>query len=50
MSKLNEKMKEYFNGKGLAEKQYEDLLTCTVNVAMAISCYAHRNQFRENGK
>lgn len=50
MSKLNEKMKEYFKGKGLAEKQYEDLLTCTVNIAMAISCYAHKNQFRENGK
>lgn len=50
MSKLNEKMKEYFKGKGLAEKQYEDLLTCTVNIAMAISSYAHRNQFRENGK
>ena len=50
MADLNKKMKEYFSGKGLTEKQYEDLLSCTVNIAMAIACYAHRNQFRENGK
>ena len=50
MADLNKKMKEYFIGKGFTEKQYENLLTCTVNIAMAISCYAHRNQFRENGK
>ena len=29
MADLNKKMKEYFSGKGLTEKQYEDLLSCT---------------------
>jgi (p)ppGpp synthase/HD superfamily hydrolase len=49
MECLSKKMKEYWMSKGLEEKQYEDMLTCTVNIAMAISIYAHREQRRENG-
>ena len=49
MANLNKKMKEFFMNKGFTEKQYEDMLTCTVNIALMISSYAHRKQYRENG-
>lgn len=50
MANLNKKMKEFFMNKGFTEKQYGDMLTCTVNIALMISSYAHRKQYRENGK
>lgn len=50
MANLNKKMKEFFMNEGFTEKQYEDMLTCTVNIALMISSYAHREQYRENGK
>ena len=49
MANLNKEMKEFFMNKGFTEKQYEDMLTCTVNIALMISSYAHREQYRENG-
>ena len=48
MANLNKEMKEFFTSKGFTEDQYEDMLTCTVNIALMISSYAHREQYREN--
>ena len=49
MANLNKEMKEFFMNKGFTEKQYEDMLTCTVNIALMIASYAHQEQYRENG-
>ena len=49
MSKLNEKMKEFYTGKGFSEDEYNDFLSSSVNISLIISSYAHREQYRENG-
>ena len=49
MANLNKTMKEFFIGQGFTEKQYEEMLECTVNISMMIAYYAHRKQYRENG-
>ena len=49
MADLNKEMKEFIMNKGFTEKQYEDMLTSSVNIALVISSYAHREQYRENG-
>ncbi|MBR4420722.1 MAG: hypothetical protein IKT32_07545 [Clostridia bacterium] len=50
MSKLNEKMKEFYAEKGFSESEYNKFLTSSVNISLIISSYAHREQYRENGK
>lgn len=49
MSKLNEKMKEFYTEKVFSENEYNDFLSSSVNISLIISSYAHRNQYRENG-
>ncbi|MBR2870835.1 MAG: hypothetical protein IKB98_05630 [Clostridia bacterium] len=50
MSKLNEKMKGFYVEKGFSEDEYNNFLSSSVNISLIISSYAHRNQYRENGK
>lgn len=50
MANLNEKMQEYFIKAGLTKSEYKEMLSCTVDIAMAIAIYSHRGQFRLNGQ
>jgi (p)ppGpp synthase/HD superfamily hydrolase len=49
MSKLKDEMKGFYTEKGFSEKEYENFLSCSVNISLIISSYAHREQYRENG-
>ena len=50
MKKLNQKMKEYLISKGYTDQEYKNSINGTVDIALAISVYAHKDQQRENGK
>lgn len=50
MKNLNQKMKEFYTEKGFSESEYNKFLTSSVNISLIISSYAHREQYRENGK
>ena len=47
MKKLNQRIKEHL---GFAGNEYEASINGTVDIALAIAIYAHKDQKRENGK
>ena len=50
MKKLSQKIKEHLINNGYANKEFKNAINGTVDIALAIAVYAHKDQRRENEK